>query len=138
MENYGISDLIEVAKSSIHGDGIFAKADIKQGTTVEVCRLLRLGWRMAYQQDPIIRDYCWGNLGCPCEQCKMHGPHAFIALGYGSLYNHADSANIETRFDYDKLKLTLVAKKDIGKGEELFVSYGENYWKQRERYLTKH
>ena len=76
---YFVSDKIEVRKSSIHGLGVFAKENIPADTVIEISRLLRLGWRMMYQNDPVIRDYCWGNLGCECEQCKIHGPHSYLA-----------------------------------------------------------
>lgn len=136
MSDYFISDAIEIKKSVVHGDGVFAKQEIKKDTTIEVSKLLRLGWRMAYQNDPIIRDYCWGNFGCTCEQCKVHGPNGFIALGFGSIYNHSDEPNISIKLDYEKLKMTITTNRDIQNGEELFVSYGPNYWKTRSRNLT--
>jgi SET domain-containing protein len=132
-----VSPKVQVKRSDIHGYGVFAVEQIEKDTTIEISRLLRLGWRMMYQNDPVIRDYCWGNLGCACEQCKIHGPHSFIALGYGSLYNHADTPNTEIKFDFEKGVMTITAVREIKMGEEVLVSYGENYWKHRARSLTK-
>jgi len=134
---YFVSDKIEVRKSSIHGLGVFAKENIPADTVIEISRLLRLGWRMAYQNDPVIRDYCWGNLGWECEQCKIHGPHSYLALGYGSLYNHMDSPNTNMSLDFNHNTMMVKTKRDINKDEELFVCYGENYWKHRSKSLTK-
>jgi len=117
--------------SNVHGYGVFAREEIKEGETIEVCRLLRLAWRMAYQSDPVIRDYVWGTVNCPCEQCKLHGPNAFIALGFGSIYNHKDEPNTTIKLDYEKGSMTVVAKTNIGRNEEIFVTYGQKYWMTR-------
>ena len=117
--------------SNVHGHGVFARDLIKEGEVVEVCKLLRLGWRMAYHSDPVLRDYSWASPPCSCEQCKYHGPNLFIALGFGSVYNHSNEPNTSIKFDYEKGILTITAKKDIGRNEEIFVSYGDNYWKTR-------
>lgn len=134
---YYTSDKIEIRKSPVHGLGVFAKQFIPKEETVEVCKLLKLGWRMAYQHDPIIKDYCWGNSGCKCDQCKMHGPSSYLALGFGSIYNHSDDPSIKLKFDYENQMFSAIAARDIEKDEELFVTYGDSYWKHRTHYLTK-
>ena len=132
-----VSPKVQVKRSSVHGYGVMAIDDIEKDSVIEVSRMLRLAWRMMYQSDPVIKDYCWGNIGCTCEQCKIHGPHAFIALGYGSIYNHMDTPNTELKLDFEKGVMTVTANRDIKNGEEVFVSYGQNYWKHRQHYLTK-
>jgi SET domain-containing protein len=134
---YYVSDKICLKKSEIHGLGVFAKQDIKEQEKIEVCKLLRLGWRMAYQHDPVVKDYCWGNMSCACEQCKIHGPTTYLALGYGSIYNHSDNPNSNISFDYKNQVFVVVASRDISNGEEIFVTYGDSYWKYRSHYLTK-
>ena len=133
---YDISNKICVRKSDIHGHGIFAKEDISKDEVLEVSRLLRLAWRMAYQQDPVIRDYCWGNTSCKCDQCKMHGPHAYLALGYGSIYNHHNVPNTKIHFDFDNNCYTVTSVMDIQKDQEIFTNYGADYWKHRGKILT--
>jgi SET domain-containing protein len=126
-----VNSKIMIHNSNVHGYGVFAREEIKEGETIEVCRLLRLAWRMAYQSDPVIRDYVWGTVNCPCEQCKLHGPNAFIALGFGSIYNHKDEPNTTIKLDYEKGSMTVVAKTNIGRNEEIFVTYGQKYWMTR-------
>jgi SET domain-containing protein len=126
-----VNPKIMIHNSNVHGYGVFAREEIKEGETIEVCRLLRLAWRMAYQSDPVIRDYVWGTVNCPCEQCKLHGPNAFIALGFGSIYNHKDEPNTTIKLDYEKGSMTVVAKTNIGRNEEIFVTYGQKYWMTR-------
>jgi SET domain-containing protein len=134
MENsetvYNIPNKVEIKQSNVHGLGVFAKETIQENETIEVSRLLRLGWRMKYQYDNIIRDYCW-TPNCKCSECQMHGTAMYLALGCGSIYNHDDNPNTNIKLDYTKLTLTVIANKTINAGEEIFVTYGESYWKTR-------
>ena len=127
---YHVSNKIEIKQSSVHGLGVFAKETIEEKETIEVSRLLRLGWRMKYQYDNVIRDYCW-TPSCKCNECQMHGTAMYIALGFGSLYNHSDTPNTDIKLDYANLTLLVTANKIINAGEEIFVTYGESYWKSR-------
>merc|ERR1711879_998202 len=56
-----------------------------------------------------------------------------LALGNGALYNHQHpDCNLEwgwlEGFDIIEFRAT----RDIQEGEELFISYGSNYWKDRQ------
>ena len=58
-------------------------------------------------------------------------------LGNGMIYNHASDNNINWEFNYENLTFEFSANKDIQAGEELFINYGENYWKENnERIIT--
>jgi SET domain-containing protein len=47
------------------------------------------------------------------------------------MYNHSDEANAYwTTIDNNKIKI--VAKRKILPNEEIFISYGDNYFKDRE------
>lgn len=48
---------------------------------------------------------------------------AFV-LGFGMIYNHADSPNIDYEFDYDSVLFRYTANTNIESGEELFINYG--------------
>lgn len=129
----GPSSKIKVKKSGIHGYGVFAVEDILEDELIEECRLLRLGWRTKYHGDPVIKDYVWTNMSCNCKDCKIHGPSQYIALGNGSLYNHSDNQNTKVLMDYKNEVMIITAKTMIPKGSEIFVNYGKNYWKIREK-----
>lgn len=129
---YTVSSKLEVKKSKLHGYGVHAVTDITKGELLEISRLLKLDWRMKYQNDGVIRDYCWSPR-CECKDCKIHGQHMYIALGFASLYNHSDEPNTNIELDYPMQTMTIVANKDIKTGEEIFVSYGSSYWKTRNK-----
>jgi hypothetical protein len=50
------------------------------------------------------------------------GTHA-LALGYGSMYNSDNPANLRYEADRQRLLLRFVAVRDIAEGEELTVNY---------------
>ncbi len=133
---YNVSPKLEISNSPVHGIGVFAKEQINQNEIIEVSRLLKLGWRLHYQHDNILRDYCW-TPNCSCQECTIHGPSMYLGLGFASIYNHSDQPNTKTNFDYKNNTLIISANKDINAGEELFVSYGNNYWKSRSKNLTQ-
>ena len=124
-----------IKPSSVHGLGVFASTPIFKDETIEVSRLLKMAWRSKYNMDQTIRDYCWNQV-CSCLECKTHGYNLYLALGFGSIYNHADVPNTISTFDYSKLTLIITAKEDIAAGQEIFVTYGANYWKNRSKFLT--
>ena len=110
---------ILVKKSGIHGNGIFAKDDINEGEVIEELRLFRLGWRMAYQKDPVLERYAIADNSCTCRDCTVHGPSVYIPLGYGALYNYGFDSNIRASFDFPNLKMRIIASEDIQAGKEL-------------------
>lgn len=128
----GPSSKIGIRESGVHGHGVFALEDIDEGELIEEAKLLRLSLRRKYIHDKIILDYAWANKKCGCNECKQHGTVNYMALGFGSVYNHADVPNTVQQFDYKKEVFTIIAAKQIKNGEEIFVSYGEKYWLVRE------
>lgn len=129
----GPSNKIKIKKSPVHNYGIFAIEDIEEGELIEEIRLLRLGWRAKYNGDPVIKDYVWTNNNCKCKECLVHGPNQYLALGYGSIYNHSDDQNTVINMDYKNEIMTIKAKQLIPKDTEIFVNYGKNYWKVRQK-----
>ena len=45
-------------------------------------------------------------------------------LGYGMIYNHSKTPNVAYEFDYENLLFRYSASKNITKGKELFINYG--------------
>jgi hypothetical protein len=123
---------IELGYSSLQGRGVFATEDIVQGEIVERAPLVVMGFRMNYHKDPAIWDYMFTNT-CPCEDCKKHGGHFLMVMGYGQMYNHQDDNSAEIRFDLKNQIADIVAIKKIKKGDEIFVNYGPNYFKNKQK-----
>ena len=96
------------------GRGVFTSAEIVAGSIVELAPVIEL----TEEERKIIHathlhDYyfLWDGAG------------AALALGYGSLYNHARAANVEYELDYDFGQIRFTAARDITAGEELLIDY---------------
>lgn len=115
-ENYPI----KVMKSRVSGLGVFAARNIKKGELIEECPCI--------EEDNTslllgkISDYLFISDKNSC--------HSIIAFGYGSLYNHQDIPNAEWKV-IDGHKLVITALTDIPSGQEIYISYGNDYWKDR-------
>jgi len=47
------------------------------------------------------------------------------------MYNHSTNYNIDYEPDINNQCMIYIANKDIIKGNELFINYGEDYWNSR-------
>lgn len=107
---------IEVKKSPVGGKGglgVFATADIQKGEVVEVAPILVL------QFEDFI-DTRWNLL---FDYYFWLDDYVVLALGYGSLYNHSDTANLKYQVNLKDHTITFTATINIKKGEELFFNY---------------
>jgi hypothetical protein len=113
------------------GRGVFALRAFECGEVVEVCPVVI--FRMPFEKLPgDVRRlmYDWDQLaGVP-------DAHA-LALGYGSLYNHNNPANLRYAADDSGLLLRLTAVRAVAEGEELTINYNavggdpesdDDYW----------
>lgn len=112
--------MITVKKSKVHGRGIFAKKNINRGTILEKCPILIIK-NEEIKNNSIINNYLFSF--------NDKSKSSLLALGLISLINHNNDPNVETMVD-DKIMI-LKAIKNIKKGEELFLSYGENWFSSR-------
>jgi SET domain-containing protein len=109
--------LVTFGPSTLHGRGVFACRDIAAGETVERCAVLTMP-ACEYELVSSLHGYVW----CADDDTVV------LALGCGSLYNHTDDPSCTAELDLDDATLWIVARRDIAAGEELTVSYGEEYW----------
>jgi len=99
------------------GRGVFASRPFHKGEIIEVCPVVVI--RGSFNALPVeLRTlvYGWHVLAL------APGTHA-IALGYGSLYNSANPANMRFEADADTPALRFVAERDIAADEELTINY---------------
>lgn len=111
-----ILPLVEIKNSPKRGRGVFATANIKQGTVIEISPVIVLTEKERKAiEETLLFHYVfeWGN-----DKKK-----ACVALGYVSMYNHSYSANCEYEMEYGKKRMTIRTVKNIKKGEELFINY---------------
>jgi SET domain-containing protein len=135
LENtyYQPKNVIVKLASAEMGLGVFATRDIKEGELVERCPMIQMAWKSNYLRDPQIFNYLYSNSNCKCEDCARHGNSMFMVLGYGMLYNHQDQPNTKWEFNFRNLIGDVIATKPIKKGQEIFVTYGQNYFKGRQK-----
>jgi len=118
------------------GLGVFATEDIEAGELIERCPMIQLDFRAKYHNDVQIHKYCYSNKGCECKECQVHGSSLFMVLGYGMIYNHQDEPNTDWNFSFLNLIADVIAAKPIKAGEEIFVTYGPNYFNNREKFVV--
>jgi SET domain-containing protein len=99
------------------GRGVFASRRFVSGEVVEVAPVLVL--KVDYDALPaLLKTYVfdWTTLtGVPRSQA--------VALGYGSMYNHANPANLRYVADARQNVMRYVAVRDIEPDEELTINY---------------
>ena len=99
------------------GRGVFAARAFAAGETVEVCPVIPFiegPNTLPAELKRVI--YNWGYLsGRP-------GPQG-VALGYGSMYNHSNPANMRYQADLANVVLHFIAVRAIEPAEELTVNY---------------
>ena len=54
-----------------------------------------------------------------------------VFFGHGSIYNHSDDPNADYKINVNKRIATIKASRDIKKGEEILISYGDGWFKSR-------
>lgn len=114
-----IWDKIGVGKSG-DGFGVYAIADIADNELIEECSVIEMT-RDEFNSK-VLMDYMF----------KISGDLYVLALGNGSIYNHRNQPNARWEYDGEKKILKIVAIRPIEMGEELFISYGRDYFKTRE------
>ena len=120
------SDLIEVRRSPARGRGgrgVYAVVDIPAGTLIERVPVLLIPRGQVFSGDPgapspspHLSWYVFDWAG----QTKRD--YVALALGYGSIYNHAADPNAEWTPDPPDA-LAFRAVRAIAAGDEVFISY---------------
>ncbi len=106
---------LTVKQSSVHGYGVFAGKAIKKGELIEECYML-----ISKGGDKVLEDYYF----------DAKGKYAMF-LGYGCIYNHSDDPNADYKLNIKQRVVTIKATRNIKKGEEIFVTYGEEWFSSR-------
>lgn len=98
------------------GRGVYTSEPLRQGDMIEICPIIKIPTGQLEQIDKTkIYDYyfLW----------EEDGYDACIALGYGSLYNHATSPNAEVIMDYVDHQIKIMALSEIEAGDQIFIDY---------------
>lgn len=103
-----------IGPSSLGGRGVFTAETIPGGSTIEISPVIVLpAGDLSLIHRTYLHDYyfLWEK-----EQCA-------IALGYGSLYNHAEQPNAEYQMDYADQSISFYSLREISASEEITINY---------------
>lgn len=104
-----------IKKSSTHGYGVFAEKNLRKGEKIEECYMI-----VSRGGDKTLEDFYF----------DAKGRYALFT-GFGSIYNHSDDPNGDYTL-YIKNRVAIIkASRPIKRGEEIFVSYGEEWFSSR-------
>ncbi len=117
----GKSDLVMIGASTVSGRGVFSLKAIPEGDIIERCPALEVT-----DQDiggELLNYVFYGST----ENARL------VVMGNGMLFNHSSTPNVAYYREQGELgvELVLYALRNIRKGEELFYSYGEEWWATR-------
>ena len=104
-----------IQRTSKRGRGVFTAQKIPAGSHIETCPVLILSKKdTAKIHKTKLHDYyfLWGNKG-----------KSAIALGFGSIYNHATKSNADYSMDKKNKSIDIFALKDIKAGQEITINY---------------
>lgn len=110
-----LSTYISQSSTDTHGvgRGVFARVKLKEGTIIETCPLIE------------IPEHEFENLSSSIllEYLFFGKNNAYLALGFGSLYNHSSTPNAQYEINEREQLLGIRAIKDIDKDEEITFNY---------------
>jgi SET domain-containing protein len=99
------------------GRGVFASVGFKKGDIIEIA--------------PAILQESKHNKGTLLNYTFQYDKKwVMIGFGYTSLYNHSRKNNAYWE-NIENNKMMIIAKADIKPNEEIFISYGDDYFKDR-------
>ena len=107
---------LEVKETPDKGRGVFARGPFAKGEVIEIAPIILIVAQHWHYIEPTVLERVIFNFG-------PEGEHAAVALGYGSLYNHAYSPNAEYIKVWEERVIRFVALRDIRDGEEITINY---------------
>ena len=106
----------------IKGFGVFTNQFISKFSIVEMCYSLKLS------------NISVGHPAFDYMFFDVLTKNYYLPLGYGSIYNHSDTANLNWKIVSEEHNIMhFFSIKDIEIGEELTHNYGEVYWRINNR-----
>ncbi|KAF8591050.1 hypothetical protein K439DRAFT_1402625, partial [Ramaria rubella] len=102
------------------GRGVFATQQIPAQTTIDVSPVLLFSKEEydRYGQHTIVDHYTF----------KWRDGRMALALGLGSIFNHASRPNVSYILDNEHACITYVTMRPVDPGDELCIFYGNKLW----------
>ena len=118
MKKLLTSDKIYIKQSSIlnAGRGVYARRDIKKDEIIETCPIIEVPKHdMSNLKESILVTYFF--------YFGKNKERLLVALGFGSIYNHADKPNAAYKINPTERIIYFIALSDIKKDDEIIVNY---------------
>jgi len=117
----GCGEFVRIGPSTVSGRGAFALKKINEGDIIERCPALEVT-----DQDvggELLNYVFYGST----ESSRL------VVMGNGMLFNHSSTPNVAYYREQGELgvELVLYALRNINKSEELFYTYGDDWWATR-------
>jgi len=104
--------------------GLFSEKKYKKNDTIDMCPTIKIPHENIYAKSR-LNDYVFQSIN--------DEDHVLVAMGYCGVMNHSDTKqNASWTISSDDKYITMHAIRDIQKGEEFFVNYGNEYWRDRD------
>jgi len=119
MLNFSNSYLVpevEILTSEL-GRGVYAQKNYRAGDIIEICPIITIKHTDVRGK---LLDYVFGN---------EFNDDVSVAFGYCSLYNHKNTNSANWLIVNDTM--IIEANKNIKHGDQIYVSYGDQYWNSR-------
>ena len=113
-EPLATTDALSVAPSPIHGLGVFSRRTLQPGDLVECCPVVVC---------PAVDEAVLEGTALRGLYFHWEDDSIAVALGYGSLYNHAWRANARYETDFEGGVIRFFAVRPIPAGGEVTVNY---------------
>jgi SET domain-containing protein len=105
-----------ISEDKQKGRGVFTSIAISEGDLIEVCPVIVISKvELPIIHKTILHDYyfLWGE----------NMDDAAIALGFGSMYNHAVHPNANFILDFENNTIDIIAVQNIEPGDEITLNY---------------
>ncbi|WP_257978959.1 SET domain-containing protein-lysine N-methyltransferase [Corallococcus exiguus] len=110
------------------GMGVFTDTFIAAGELIEECHYLKVP-QQQFRGEP-LDDYVF-EIRWHRNEEPREGDWVALVMGYGMIYNHSSEPNASYSRAEDLDVFRYHALRDIHPGEQICISYGENWWKAR-------
>lgn len=103
---------------------VMSKTQFAKGEIIEICPIIFVG--MEAKAVDRLKDFIF-----EIEKNGAKGGMWGLVLGYGSLYKHSETPNVEYAYNRANRQMYFKAARIIQAHEELTINYGKDYWEER-------
>mmetsp|Transcript_15147 Transcript_15147/g.25153 ORF Transcript_15147/g.25153 Transcript_15147/m.25153 type:complete len:175 (+) Transcript_15147:140-664(+) len=110
------------------GRGVYAGEDIPSRKLINISPVL------LFPEGGGVNGDCGAACGCPEREILAHYTYTYdkdtqaLALGMGSMFNHARKNNVGFVLDKENLLIRYTTVHDVTKDSELLINYGNRLW----------